>query len=49
LKVDIARIIGFQQERFGIGLNDGSGQPVAILQSNLIGHGSRRAETQQHT
>lgn len=37
LEIDVAGKVGFQQQRFGIGLDDGSGQSVAVFERNLIG------------
>jgi hypothetical protein len=49
LETDVTRKLGFQQKGFGVGLDDGSGQTVAIFQSHLIGWRTRRANEQKHT
>lgn len=49
LDVDVAGEIGLDQKSFCIGLDDGSGQPVAVFQSYLIGPRTDRADGKTNT
>ena len=46
IDLDVTGQIRLDRHRFGVRLDDSSGQPVAILQSNLVGACGRRQDTQ---